>query len=127
MDCPKCGQSLGLLSADQAKVGAVFTHRKGWCDAVLVITEVGAVSFNVRVLTEEEKLAWIAGGSEREVPVTDERIGKFAGQMSDNLKTLGRSGWGITMAILIEMAKHHGFTRERLLSSVGRAWDTWID
>lgn len=56
-----------------------------------------------------------------------ERGALFAGQMADNLKKLGSSGWGITVAILIEMAKHHGFTRERLLAVVGRAWDTWTD
>ncbi len=55
MKCPKCDESLGLLRAEDAKVGAMFVHRKGWCDAVLVVTWVGHVSFDVRLATKEER------------------------------------------------------------------------
>jgi hypothetical protein len=54
MKCPKCNESLGLLRAEDAKVGAMFVHRKGWCGAVLVITHVGQVTFDVRLATNEE-------------------------------------------------------------------------
>ena len=55
-DCPSCGRSLGLLRADEAKMGALYVHRKGFCDAVLVLVAVGSPSeLEMRLATETEK------------------------------------------------------------------------
>jgi len=54
MKCPKCNESLGLLHKEDAVVGRMFVHRKGWCDAVLIITSVDQISFDVRLATKEE-------------------------------------------------------------------------
>ena len=54
MTCPKCGRSLGIMRAEDAKVGAMFIHRKGWCDAILVLTFASVASIKVRFATKDE-------------------------------------------------------------------------
>jgi len=54
--CPKCFQSLGLLRAEDAKVGAFFQHKP--CGAVLVIVAAGSPNqLEMRLATEAEKAA----------------------------------------------------------------------
>lgn len=57
-DCPKCGASLGLLRADDAKVGAIYQHRHRGCDALLVLVAAGnPTELVVRLATTEETTA----------------------------------------------------------------------
>jgi hypothetical protein len=58
-ECPSCGQSLGLLWAEDARAGALYVHRKGFCDAVLVLVAAESPpELEMRLATEEEKKAW---------------------------------------------------------------------
>jgi len=51
--CPSCGESLGLLRADQAKPGALFEHAR--CKTVLVLVSSSTAEIVMRIATEAEK------------------------------------------------------------------------
>ncbi len=53
--CPKCGESLGLVRADDSQyyAGALVEHVR--CGAVLVIERIVHGEFKVRLSTKEER------------------------------------------------------------------------
>jgi hypothetical protein len=51
-DCPSCGETLGLLRADEVKVGALYKHR---CGKVLVLVSASTTELVVRLATDAEK------------------------------------------------------------------------
>jgi len=56
-NCPSCGHSLGIILAEDAKVGALYHHRK--CRAVLVLIAADSPpQLEFRIATEAEKAAW---------------------------------------------------------------------
>lgn len=53
MKCPRCDESLGLIRAEDAKVGSLWKHR---CGAILVITVSGpGPHMEMREATPEEQ------------------------------------------------------------------------
>jgi hypothetical protein len=56
--CPKCGEGLGLLRAEDAKVGAIFRHnaRHTNCNAILVLVDASSpATLEMRLATDAEK------------------------------------------------------------------------
>ena len=51
----------------------------------------------------------------------------LAGKIADSLKLIGPAGFGVAMAVIIDVAKHFGMTRDRFLRATTKAWDTWKD
>jgi len=62
-DCPSCGHSLGILRAEDARVGALYQHTKCLhchCKAVLLLVSCSPAHLEMRVATEAEKSAAVA-------------------------------------------------------------------